>query len=132
MRVLISLIILLVSSLAAPARGETLQRLTIELLPQAEVTGEQVLLGQVARLGGEGAKGPWAALDLGSAPPPGCSRVIESGYVRLRARRYGLSPDEAQWQGARVRVSRPAAAAPAPFTTPPVALHRLNWVACGF
>jgi hypothetical protein len=105
MKPILCLIMLLV--LLAPCDANATERMGIRLHEQAEVTTEQVTLGQVATLPGESEGMPWATLDLGSAPPPGYSRVIELGYVRLRARRHGLQPDEVDWQGDRVRVSRP-------------------------
>lgn len=124
MRPTLRLIMLLV--LLSPPGACVAERESIRLHEQAEVTTEQVTLGQVATLPGEIRETGWAKLDLGSAPPPGYSRVIELGYVRLRARRHGLPPDEVGWQGDRVRVSRPPLATlspparqPRPALTPP-------------
>lgn len=105
MKTLLRLLIFL--SLMAPAGLGAAERVGIRLHEQAEVTTEQITLGQVACLPGASEGTQWATLSLGSAPPPGHSRVIELGYIRLRARRHGLQPEAVDWQGDRVRVSRP-------------------------
>lgn len=83
----------------------------VSLHASAEVDTPEVLLAQVAEIEAapELARA-LAAVSLGSAPVTGSSRSIESGYVILRLRRYGINCSAVTVRGEGVTVTRPAAA----------------------
>lgn len=85
----------------------------VSLRASAEVDTPEVLLAQVAEI--EAAPDlarALAAVSLGSAPVTGSSRSIESGYVILRLRRYGINCSAVTVRGEGVTVTRPATVLP--------------------
>lgn len=85
-------------------------RTTVELLPEAKVAGDTVLLGEVARLHSAdlGVMRALVQLPLGRSPMAGQTATLQQQAVALWIRRHtGLTPDALEWRGAsEARVMR--------------------------
>jgi len=107
MRVALSLALLL--CLPAAFAGS---RVTVELLPEAKVAGDTVLLGQVARLNSKDLDlmRMLVQLPLGRAPLSGQAATLQQHALALWIRRRtGLAPEAVEWRGAlEARVLRVA------------------------
>ena len=87
----------------------------IALQAVVTVNTPEVSLGQAATIqAAPDMAAKLAAISLGSAPVAGSGRTIESGYVKLRLRRYGIDPATVNLQGQRVMVQGPAIAGTTP------------------
>jgi flagella basal body P-ring formation protein FlgA len=66
---------------------------TIRLLEKVEVNGAKILLGAIARIDGTDRQliQRLKRVDIGKAPLPSRSRVIEIDYIRLRLKQNGFS-----------------------------------------
>mgnify|MGYP003733786877 CR=1 FL=1 len=92
-----------------PAAWGAEQERAVVFLPEtANVTGSELLLGEVAEL-----QGPsdlvqqLAAIKVGAAPSMGSSRVLTRGHIEVRLRQGGVHPSLVEFQGAEsVRVFR--------------------------
>lgn len=85
---------------------------SIELAPAAQVSGDWVNLGDIAAVQPEKQAQALAATPIAPAPPPGGSRSISAGYVRLRLRAAGVDLGGVAFSGAeRVQVTRAPAGA---------------------
>jgi hypothetical protein len=101
--------------LAALAGHAQEARPVVVLRVECMVAGPEVLLGQVADLQADAElAAKLAAISLGSAPVAGTPRRIETGYIKLRLRRYGIDPGTLTIQGEAVTVRREATAQPKP------------------
>lgn len=116
-RKLVALAVLLAVLTLCPgpgAWGAEQERAVVFLPETANVSGKDLLLGEVAEL-----EGPpelvqqLAEVVVGTAPSLGSSRVLLRGHIEVRLRHAGLHPSLVEFQGAEsVRVFRvPAAAA---------------------
>ena len=105
MRVALPLAVLLCAS-PVFAGGRT----TVELLPEAKVFGDTVLLGQVARLHSPDLEvmRSLVQLPLGRTPAPGQQGILQQQAVARWIRRHtGLVPEALEWRGvAEARVMR--------------------------
>ena len=90
--------------------------LAVRLLPQAEVSGPVVRLGDVARLvEGDGAAfEALSSIPVGTAPLPGEVRTLSRGQIELRLRQARVNPQRLRWAGetSLVEVRRAAARVP--------------------
>ncbi len=78
--------------------AETLPLATIRLLPEAEVTGTAITLGEIAQIEYHPSQETQqeeldlASLYVGRAPVPGNSRQISLGNIEVRLRQMGVHP----------------------------------------
>lgn len=119
---------LLLTTVCAAAEPLTITGVTtVTLHSRAQVAGERLELGEIARITGDEAKA-LVALDMGPAPLPGGERTISLGYLKMRLRRWGLGEEQFVFEGpAEVTVStaavaaQPAVSAPTPIESEPIA-----------
>jgi flagellar basal body P-ring formation protein FlgA len=97
---------------AVPANARTDGTpLRIDLAETARVDGDQILLGQIARLhGGDAALiERLNSLDVGRSPMPGHSRRVDTRHLKLRLKRQGLAAGSVRFTGVNtVTVTRQA------------------------
>lgn len=72
---------------------------TVVLPEEGCVTGARVMLGDIAKVQGDDAEAV-AAIDLGPAPAPGLSRVINAAFIHARAKPAGIPPASIVLKGA--------------------------------
>ncbi len=88
----VALALVLAAPLAAQSADAPAHRTPVAtglvLKPSAEVTGDSVLLRDVADLPDDC---PWAAVEIGPAPLPGRQRTITAPQVELRLGRAGFA-----------------------------------------
>jgi len=106
--------IMLISSFGCAA-----EKPIIELLPEAEVTGKDIYLADVAKFTPESAQETLGSIYLGAAALPGSSRRLTLGQIEVRLRQAGIDPRNVEFTGAaEVRVStRNTAVSAAAVTT---------------
>ena len=78
-------------------------QVVIRLPAEAEVTGEQILLGQIGEIQGEEELvSALARTPVGVAPQPGDSRLINlNADIAPRLRKAGYRPEDFVWEGSR-------------------------------
>ena len=110
-RFLAPMLVALLFALLGGAAGAA--ELSVTVRPSAEVTGDEVRLGDVADIAGpDGAlKNDLAYIFLTRAPSPGQTTVIRLAYLEHRPTPSGLPLDQATWRlPAQVQVTRKAQA----------------------
>jgi hypothetical protein len=78
----------------------------VTLKATAEVSGERILLGDLAEIKGNAAL---SQIDVGPAPLPGRSRTVRRGSVAVQVRAAGIADADVSFTGAdKIRVTRRA------------------------
>ena len=87
--------------------------LCLTLQTTAAVNGENVRLGDVARLNNRNANQAILKTVVGRSPNPGQTRFVSADYIRIRLRQAGFDTDTITFEGPQdVKVSRPWASLP--------------------
>lgn len=98
-------VFLVASALAlAPTHARAVQAVNIELLPQVQVAGPQVTLGELARMSSSDYALLRSLVDLrvGRAPAAGASAMVEREVLAAWLRRRpGLAQARLEWKGAQ-------------------------------
>ena len=99
--------LLIAGSLCAAAAATQPALQTLQLREQATAAGDWVTLAEIATVKPQAHAQAIGATRLTPAPPPGGSRNVSLGYIKMRLRRAGVDLREVQFTGAtRVCVSR--------------------------
>ncbi|MCU0538619.1 MAG: flagellar basal body P-ring formation chaperone FlgA [Desulfobacterales bacterium] len=82
---------------------------SVRVFDRAEIDGDQLLLGAIARVDGDDARQVHALREviLGRSPLPGKSRTLDEALIRMRLKQAGFDPAEIDLQvPGEVRISR--------------------------
>jgi len=89
------------------------ERFCLTLQTTAAVSGENVRLGDVARLNKKNANAAILKTVVGRSPNPGQTRFVSADYIRIRLRQAGFDTDAITFKGPQdVKVSRLQASLP--------------------
>lgn len=89
------------------------ERFCLTLQTTAAVNGENVRLGDVARLNNRNANEPILKTVVGRSPNPGQTRFVSADYIRIRLRQAGFDTDAITFEGPQdVKISRLRASLP--------------------
>lgn len=108
-----------VSALGGLAAGQPTPT-AVELREACQVSGDWVLLGDIAQVSPPEAAAALACLPVAPAPPPGTTRTIALGYLKVRLRRERVDLGHTDFSGAEAvvvsRAAAPASSGPATIT----------------